>query len=277
MTRLNTSDISTISSRLKQYDAELLAKTGMSLRGIACYCCGITEASLTNRAASATLAVVPITAGEGIITGFSDTVCAILLHLGFMATVMSDTDTTGFSKAIENGAYGIFMSDDHRFIAYNTQKRMIVDNAKATGRAFATALDLMAEGSIQGKDVVVLGFGPVGKAAAQKLLELQANVSVFDSAPEKAGVLKNSTAPRGESITILNSRDALKSYRYILDATPATDALLDEYLTEKTFVSAPGVPLGLSASAAHSLSKHLIHDKLELGVATMAVTLFAKD
>lgn len=224
-------------------DAELLTKTGMSLRGIACCCCGITEASLINRAASVTLAVVPITAGEGIITGFSDTVCAILLHLGFMATVTSDTDTTGFSKAIEDGAYGIFMSDDHRFIAYNTQKRMIVDNAEATGRAFATALNLMAEGSIQGKDVVVLGCGPVGRAAAQKLLELQANVSVFDTAREKAGFLKNSTAPISESITILNSRDALKSYRYILDATPAADAIPDEYLTDKTFVSAPGYPL----------------------------------
>lgn len=277
MTRLTSSDIGTISTRLQEYDAELLAKTGLTLRGIACRCRGMSEAAFIQRAASAPLAVVPITAGEGIISGFSDTVCAILLHLGLKATVTSETDTTGFSRAIEDGAEGIFMSDDHRFIAYNTKTRAIVDNVEATGQAFATALDLMAEGGLKGQEVIVLGCGPVGAAAARKLLALQARVAVFDIDPAKARLLQQSTTAGNESLTLVDSRDALRTYRYMLDATPVAGAIPDEYLTDQKVVAAPGVPLGLSATAAGRLNAQLIHDKLELGVAAMAAALFAKD
>jgi pyrrolysine biosynthesis protein PylD len=43
-----------------------------------------------------------------------------------------------------------------------------------------------------------------------------------------------------------------------------------EHVRSDTFVSAPGIPLGLTAAAAEKLSNRLLHDLLEIGVATMA-------
>jgi len=275
LTRLKHDDIRSIATALEDYDRALRSKTGRTLRGIACRCCNISESLFIRRASSFTLSVVPVTAGAGIITSFSDTLCAILRHLGFSAKVTGQTDTAGLAEALENQADGIFMADDNRFIAFNTLTRAVADNSEATGRVFATALDLMTEGGSREKDVLVLGCGPVGRAAALKLLELGARVSLFDIAPEKAWLLRDSSGEKSK-IQIMQSIDeALGSHRLIVDATPTAGSIPDSYLTDTTIVSAPGVPLGLSSDAAKRLGARLIHDKLELGVAAMAASLLA--
>jgi len=275
LTRLKLDDIRSIAAKIKDYDEELRSKTGKTLRGIACSCFDISESLFIRRASSFTLSVVPVTAGEGLITAFSDTVCAILRHLGFTATVTEQSDTAGLAEALENHTDGVFMSDDNRFIAFNMLTRAVADNSEATGKVFATALDLMAEGGIRNKDALVLGCGPVGTAAALKLLELGAMVSLFDTSPEKARLLRDSSGNKQKIHLMKSIDDALRTHRLVLDATPVADTIPYSYVTDATIVAAPGVPLGLSSDAAKRLGARLIHDKLELGVAAMAASLLA--
>lgn len=179
MTRLKHSDIKLISSQLEKYDQELQIRTGRTLLGVACHCYGVNEAEIRTLAHSLSCVVVPITSGEGIISDFSTTVCAILQFLGFPAQVADKSDTTGIALAYEKDAHAIFMADDFRFVGLNLRTRFVADNSEATGRIFGVALDLMAKGH-EGKDVLVFGCGPVGTAAIRSLFSYKAKVAVHD-------------------------------------------------------------------------------------------------
>lgn len=73
MTRLQSGDIAEISVRLNEYDEELLAKTGCTLRGLACYAVGLDEEEIAAELADVRIGVVPIRWGQGVIEGFSET------------------------------------------------------------------------------------------------------------------------------------------------------------------------------------------------------------
>ncbi len=58
----------------------------------------------------------------------------------------------------------------------------------------------------------------------------------------------------------------------IVDATPVPNIISEDMITKDTFIAAPGIPLGLTKNARKKISPNqLIHDSLELGVATMAL------
>jgi len=219
--------------------------------------------------------VVPTTAGQGIISDFSETVCAIFQFLGIAAEVTAKYDTEGIALAFERGADAIFMADDHRFVGLNLHSRSVVDNAEATGRVYSGALDLMA-GGLQDRDVLVLGCGPVGAAATHSLLSFGARVVLHDlSYPAALSVLKRF---KGKS-NIAIEQDLLKAltkYRFVVDATPSGKIIPDDRISGDSFVAAPGVPLGISKKGRMLLKHHLIHDKLELGVTAMAVSLLCQ-
>jgi len=166
MTRLKSSDIGEIPSCLDAYDRDLMAITGRSLLGIASYACGVDETELLNKMNNFSIHVIPGTAGWGVISNFSETVCAILNFSGFNAQVSDQSDTAGFASAYEKKADAIMMADDNRFVGINLKTRMVVDNADMTGRVFAAALDLMT-GGVRDCPVLVMGCGPVGEAAAE--------------------------------------------------------------------------------------------------------------
>ena len=50
------------------------------------------------------VAAVPVTAGEGVIPGFSDCVVAILRHLGCDAWVTAQPDVRGIQEAVDAAA-----------------------------------------------------------------------------------------------------------------------------------------------------------------------------
>ncbi|MCP4672967.1 MAG: 3-methylornithyl-N6-L-lysine dehydrogenase PylD [Desulfobacula sp.] len=275
MTRLQTSDIKNISLGLEKYNQELLVKTGQSLLGIACHAYGKDEIQIKKKRQSFTIHVVPVTAGQGIITDFSETVTAILKFLGFNALVSDLPDASGIAKAFENNADAIMMADDHRFVGLNLKTCSVTDNADATGRVFVSALDLMAKG-LKNREVLVLGCGPVGESAARTLLSLGARVALFDIHPLAANSLKKKLLnnPGGRKIVIENDiTTALLNYPYILEATPSANTIPDELISDHMLVAAPGVPLGLSHHGCKILKDRLICDKLELGVAAMAISL----
>lgn len=277
MTRLKNGDICDIPLKLEQYNQELLYKTGRTLLGIACHAHGKDEYGMKNQIQSCSIHVVPIKAGRGIIKGFSETVAAILKFLGFKAIVTDSPDTSGIATAYEKKADAIMMADDHRFVGINLKNQFLIDNSTATGRVFVSALDLMTKG-IKNRKVLVLGCGPVGEAAAQTLLMFNARVSLFDIELSAARSLKKKLLnyPGSERILIeQNMNTALLNYCYIIEATPAAGTISDKVIKDQMIVAAPGVPLGISTNGCRILKNRFIHDKLELGVAAMAIAMFS--
>lgn len=278
MTRLKTCDIDTISEELDEYNKTLVKKTGHSLLGVACHACGRQESDIRQIIEDFTVNVIPITAGQGIITTFSNTVEAIMAYLGFQVSVTKATDTAGVAEAFENKAQGIMMSDDNRFVALNLALQRVSDNSEATGRGYAATLDLMV-GGVKEQSVVVLGCGPVGTGAARWLKRSGAHVILYDIDPQAARSLKKmlcdgeDTAPGRVTVADEKLGTLLDRVRYIVEATPVASSIPESALFDNTFVAAPGVPLGISEKGYKKISTHIIHDKLEIGVATMAVSM----
>jgi pyrrolysine biosynthesis protein PylD len=57
----------------------------------------------------------------------------------------------------------------------------------------------------------------------------------------------------------------------MLDATPSAGIIGADAIGPESFISAPGVPIGLTSGALKKASGRVVHDFLEIGVATMAV------
>ena len=272
MTRLGSGDVREIGATLPDYDRQLQSKTGCTLKTLASRAADGHLPAGDLRFEDTSVAVVPLTSGDGVISGFAPAVAAILAHLGFDAFVASRTDAAGLSEACEQGADMVFMADDHCFSAINLATRRVADNSAATGRGFAVALDLMA-GGLSDKPVLVLGCGPVGASAARQLTALGARVGLFDIVAVKARRLAANLAccSQQQVAAIDNFDHAVANYDLILDATPAADVVMKVHVTPRTMIAAPGVPCGLHLDALPMLDGRLIHDPLHIGVATMAI------
>jgi pyrrolysine biosynthesis protein PylD len=272
MTRLKSNDIKDISTQLQQYDEELLRKTNRTLRGIACHAAGVREEEILPVLSSMQAAVVPITSGEGVITGFSASVSAILTHTGIRAFVTGHSDVAGITEAFARGAGLLFMADDHRFTVFSLKSRTVVDNGAATGKGFAAGLDLLS-GGVAGRNVLVLGCGPVGYAAVEWLVRSGAEAAVYDIEPGFSREVMEKIK-RQLKIHIKIEQDlkqALSAYRLIIDATNAENIIPVEFITPQTFIAAPGMPIGLTPTAVKKTPDRLLHDPLQIGVATMAI------
>lgn len=264
MTRLLKGDVEGIHRELELYDSELIEKTDLSLRQVACVAAGISEKDVIQRASTNKAAVIPITVGEGVIPSFSTAVKSIIQHLGFQAVVTNETDVAGIAEGISHGANLLFMADDLKFIALNILTGVAADNGEATGKGFAAALEGMAQG-LKEKSVLVLGAGPVGTSAVAFLKTLGAKAAVFDIDDSKVEKLKDDTGINIEP----DLKRALATYRYIIDATPQGAFIQLDDVHPDTKIACPGMPLGLSPTAYSSLKGGLIHDPLQIGVAVM--------
>jgi len=264
VTRLVKEDVEGIPEGLEFYDAELKEKTGLTLRQIACAAAGIAEKDVIAKAANNKAAVIPITVGEGIIPFFTTAVQSIIQHLGFQAVVTAETDVAGIAEGIAAGANILFMADDIKFIALNVLTGVAADNGEATGKGFVAALNGMAKG-LQGKEVLVLGAGPVGVSAIAALKKLGAIVALFEIDEAKVEKFKNDPDIKLEQ----DQQRALAKYRYIIDATPQGGFIDLDDLHPDTQIACPGMPLGLTTAAYLTFKDRLIHDPLQIGVATM--------
>jgi len=195
--------------------------------------------------------------------------------VGAVKTRVSDCDVSGLSAAYEQGADAVMLADDLRFVGIHLKTRIVVDNSFVTGRVFAAALDLMA-GGLGDRPALVLGCGPVGMAGAEALVKARARVALYD--PDKSAALaveKNLKKSRDRaSVMVLdNLHSEFSNYSYVLEASPVGTSIADDWITDQLHVAAPGVPLGVSEKGEGILGHRLVHDKLELGVAAMAVGL----
>lgn len=275
MTRLATDDVKSISAELAEYDAELTAKTGHSLRGVACLAAGVQEEEIKNRLKNALVGVIPINAGEGVIAGFCDAVAGIVSHLGCKAFITKASDVAGLAEAFENKADIIMLADDHQFIALHAATRQLIENADATGKGFISGMHLMA-GDLNNRNVLVIGCGAVGRSATEELVAMGASVSIYDISPARSidlsEALKKASHANIKIVKDLNR--ALKSHKLIIDASPATDIIQARHITVDTVISAPGVPIGLDQDARLKIGIRLLHDPLQIGVATMVISAF---
>jgi len=272
MTRLTTDDIQTIRARLVRYDRQLISITGRTLLEIGAAASGLEDVSLFQSVAAwIKTAVVPIRSGLGVIAGFAETVCSILVHLGLEAFVTVKSDVAGFAEAVDVGAQVILAADDDRFVAFCPRQGKTVENSRATARGFVAGLDLMA-GGLDGKGVLVIGCGPVGRWAVEALLARKATVCVIDRLEKKAADLAGWTRDAlHATIQVASGLDqALSRHDFIVDATNAADVIHARHVTDNARVVAPGMPCGVTPRAREKLAGRLLHDPLQIGVAAMA-------
>jgi len=268
LTRLTTTDIQHIPRIMKKYDEELKKKTGCSLIEIA------EDAAQADRSIERIIrktkaAVVPVTAGKGIIRGFSEAVAAILNHIGIKAFITQGADIVGMAEAFEKGADLIFAADDDKFVAINLTTRRVVDNAAATAKAYVAALNRMAKG-LKGRPVLVIGIGNVGSEAVANLIARKAKPLTVDIDRHKLISLRKKY--KGQVMVFDTVAEAMRHTNLVIDASPARNILKSCMIEKNTLISAPAIPLGLTKAALERIGwQNLTHDPLQLGVATMAV------
>lgn len=256
MTRLVEADINEVVIRLRQYDEELKQQIGHSLVEVAMH-----AVNLEKRVTDYKTAVVPVTSGLGIIDGFSDTVCGILKYCGIDAYVTQGTDVAGLQEAYGTGAELVFMADDNICSAFSiVGKPVFSDNGYATGTGFAAALTM---GMKEKEEVLVMGAGPVGTAAAAYLDAQEIPVSVYDVLPEKA-----TKAVEGLThAAVLKEGRKKHEFTYIFDGTPVGEVLSVSDVRKDTLIAAPGMPLGITEEGRKIAT--VIYNPLELGIITM--------
>jgi pyrrolysine biosynthesis protein PylD len=268
LTRLKVADLQHIPRTMEKYDRELLRKTGCTLLEIA-QDAAQTDANIKTILKKTKAAVVAITSGGGVIGGFSDAVAAILNHVGVRTMLTKGSDVVGLAEAYEQHADLIFAADDTKFVAVNVHTVRVVDNAISTAKAYVAALDKMAKG-LKGKTVLVIGLGNVGSRAVANLISRKAKPLAVDNDRVKLRAL--STKYRGNVVAFNTVAEAIRHTNLIINTAPARNILKADMMRENMLISAPAIPHGLTPAAVKRIGKHnLIHDPLQLGVATMAV------
>lgn len=277
MTRLSSADIQPLAGSLGAYDQDLLDITGHALVDLALLAAGLpTDDASRSALADLKLAVVPITSGLGLIGGFAQSVSAILDHLGCRSFVTHATDVAGLAEAWSQAPSAIFLSDDTDFMALDIVRWTSIHNTPATARGYVTGLGCMACG-LKRKKVLLLGCGPLGSAAAADLLQRHAQVVLYDLAATRSTRLKERlmNTSNHHIDTATSFPEAAAGVDLIFDATNTADHIHADMLTDQTRIAAPGMPCGVTAAAQRRLGNRLLHDPLQIGVATMAAQVLA--
>ena len=263
MTRLSEDDVRGLVEKLRAFETDLMGVCGLGLRELASNTVAQPPPCIPFR--STRIAAVPITTGEGIISGFAPCVATILRHLGCEAWATAQTDVRGIQEAVDGRAEVVFMADDHRFIALNMHKARCVDDDPATAEGYVTALEAAA-GSLLGREVLLLGLGPVGRAAARRLLSRGAVVRVVEPDAERL----QAVLAIGLAVAPIALAEGLARCDLIFDATPAAGLIDAGDVKPETLAAVPGIPSAFTAAAQAALGPRHIHEPLAIGVAVMA-------
>ena len=171
----------------------------------------------------------------------------------------------GLQEAVEREADVVFLADDHRFVALNVKWGACADDDPCTANGYVAAL-AAAAGGLRSREVLVLGLGPVGRAASRRLREIGARVIAVEPDPERAAA---GAADLGA--TIVSLEKGLQRCELILDAAPARGLVARDWVTPSSIAAVPAVPSGFTVSAQRALGSRHIHEPLAIGVAVMAV------
>ncbi len=176
----------------------------------------------------------------------------------------------GLQEAADRGDGIIFIADDHRFIALNIRTGVCIDDDPATADGYVTAL-AAAAGGLEGREVLLLGLGPVGRCAGARLAALGARVLAVE--PD-AGSVERARAD-GLIFERIDLDEGLTRCDLLFDATPAADLIDVHHLREGLIAAVPGVPSAFTPAAQAALGARHIHEPLAVGVAVMAARALA--
>lgn len=263
MTRLTQADVTALTRDLEAFEARLREATGLDLRTLALR--SSTEEDRCVQLHGSRIAAVPISSGKGVIPGFTECVVATLLHLGCDAWATIQPDVSGMQAAVAAGAEILFLADDNRFIALNLTKACSVDDDPATADGYATALEAAA-GGLKGREVLLLGLGPVGRAAARRLSALGAAVFVSEPDQERIAAAREV----GIEFQTVDLPTGLARCDLVFDASPAADIIDAPDLRPGMIAAVPGVPSAFTQAAQEVLGVRHMHEPLAVGVAVMA-------
>lgn len=268
MTRLKENDVNPIAPNLAAYNDKLVRMTGCSLGEIAARASGKQFDHLDKQ--NQFVAVIPMTCGQGIIEGFTESVASIITYLGFKAVITKSSDAGGVAEAVKKGADILFMADDDRFVAINIRKGIVSDNGEATGKGYVAGLECMCQG-LKGKNVLLLGAGQVGSSAALALVRQGALVTVFDINITASQELSSAIEKLGYCVQVETDLEgALARHQIFFDACPGESVIHQRHISKDTMIAAPGIPLGVQGIGVEKLlTDRLLHDPLQIGVATM--------
>ncbi|MDR2455681.1 MAG: NAD(P)-binding protein, partial [Deltaproteobacteria bacterium] len=206
----------------------------------------------------------PDPTGEGLIEGFAEALAKTARHLGAQ-TLISCPAPAGFAEAREHGATMTLSAGDESYLAENLVTGRVAENGQATGRVFAEALFLMAGGQVEGRSVLVVGAGPVGRAAAARLLRHGARPVILDKDPYLAG--KAAAILSGVRAFSAKTGRVPEDFRLIVEASTASYLWAVDRFAPGTLIAAPGMPRAIPEA------EHLKqwHDPLVTGTAMMIV------
>jgi len=264
MSRLTTDLLLNIKEELPHFNKTLSYKTGLNLFQIAQNASGITYDEISSIKDNFSTGIIPVTAGKGIIQGFTEAVKAIINYLGFSAFITSHYDVSGIAEAIENKADVIFLADDNSFVAVDLQNRNVIDNSEATAKGYISALKGMIHNISQEK-ILVIGAGRVGEKAIKILKNIGSEVGVYDINLKKSIYISK----KYKTEIIESISEGLEKYPVIFDASPASGIIDMQHVEQIHAIAACGIPICLSKEAYSVLRDRVIHDPLQIGVATM--------
>ena len=265
MTRLNSADLATPANHWAQYEKRLRDRLGLSLVSLAAEALSVDSNVALRALDGLRVAAIPLSSGQGLITGFAEMLAGIADHLGCSGHVVSP-DEAGFREARETGASLAIWADDDEFMVENLASGTQAENGRATGMGFAAALERLC-GGVRGKTIVVTGCGPVGSAGAEALLRRSAKVLLCDVRQDKAEALASRLRLSwGDAVSVCRPEELSglgSDIGGLLDAAPkrSEDAL--PALPDSVPMSVPAVP------NLWPDSPQLWHDPLQTGTAVM--------
>lgn len=264
MTRLKTEDLMPAMGNMQAYNEKMREILGVGIHGVAAHALGLEEKTVALALQASTVGIIPISSGEGLISGFSQLLFETASFLGCKTQILAQ-DQEGFAQAKRDNYEIILWSDDDSYWAENLPFAFHAENGWATGLGYAAALDLMISRCQYEKKVLVLGAGPVGRSAAYALCLAGYQVVLCDKEREKSvNYAKTLTNCMGVDLETIAS---CAPYSCMLDATPADTLYVEKYLTKNPCITAPCVPCPWVGRKEYAAK--LWHDPLQLGTAIM--------
>lgn len=205
--------------------------------------------------------IIPITAGNGIISNFASSLLFIVQRLGLESFITQHTDVAGYYEAIRDGADILLMADDNLFIAHNLRNGKLVTNHEATGIIYSEIASRFKDSG--SSEILVIGLGRVGYAGAKHLAEkgfdvyaCDPNRDFLDKAAHELGIKEYCKEDR-------------KKFSMVFEATPNANTITEGMIAERCLVSTPGIPCGLPQEVGSKYRVDLVMEPLFIGVTSM--------
>lgn len=263
MALLTPEDLAEINRQLENSDAAVRRATGLDIKEVC-------KALYGTEAGSEKVGIVPITAGNGIIGSFSESLLAIVRYFGLDGFVTEKPDVSGYYEAVTAGADIVLMADDLTYLAHNLKNGKIANNQPCTGIVYAE----IASRSLRAKskDILVIGLGKVGFPGAEHLVKKGFSVYGYDvdDGLFQRAVSELKVIPFDPEI----ETETPKKFSMIFEATPCPDTIPESALEKGCLVSTPGIPCGLSEDLREKYEAEIVMEPLGIGTLSMLYSIF---